>query len=72
MAKHVWIIWVAVELAVVLMLAALWPANASAASKWNCISAGYPAFSPTQHNKVKWFFLAIARDKVSVTYKLLK
>ncbi|MDB2528305.1 hypothetical protein N9X93_02405 [Alphaproteobacteria bacterium] len=40
MAKHVWIIWVAVELAAVLMLAALWPANASAAPKWKCTSAG--------------------------------
>jgi hypothetical protein len=27
MAKHVWIIWVAIELAAVLMLAALWPAT---------------------------------------------
>ena len=30
MTKRVWIIWVAIELAAVLMLAALWPANASA------------------------------------------
>ena len=40
MTKCVWIIWVAIELAAVLMLAALWPANASAAPKWECTSAG--------------------------------
>ena len=40
MTKRVWIIWVAIEIAAVLMLAALWPANASATSKWECTSAG--------------------------------
>ena len=40
MINRIWIIWVAIEIAVVLMLAALWPANASAAPKWECTSAG--------------------------------
>ena len=40
MTKRVWTIWVAIELAAVLMLAALWPANASAAPKWECTSVG--------------------------------
>ena len=40
MIKRIWIIWVAIELAAALMLAALWPANASAAPKWECTSAG--------------------------------
>jgi len=40
MTKRVWIIWAAIELAAILMLAALWPANASAAPKWECTSAG--------------------------------
>ena len=40
MTKCVWIIWVAIELAAVLLLAALWPENASAAPKWECTSAG--------------------------------
>ena len=31
MTKRVWIIWVTIEIAAVLMLAALWPANVSAA-----------------------------------------
>tara|TARA_A100001015_G_C14632170_1_gene572136 strand:- start:111 stop:578 length:468 start_codon:yes stop_codon:yes gene_type:complete len=40
MIKRVWIIWVAIEIAAVLMLAALWPANASATPKWECTSTG--------------------------------
>ena len=40
MINRIWIIWVAIETAAVLMLAALWPANASAAPKWECTSAG--------------------------------
>ena len=40
MIKRVCIIWVAIEIAAVLMLAALWPANASAAPKWECTSLG--------------------------------
>jgi len=40
MIKRVWIIWVTIELAAVLLFAALWPANASAAPKWECTSAG--------------------------------
>ena len=34
------IVWVAIELTAVLLLAAVWPANASAAPKWECASAG--------------------------------
>ena len=40
MTKRVWIIWVTIEIAAVLVLAALWPANASATPKWECTSAG--------------------------------
>ena len=40
MINRIWIIWVAIETAAVLMLAALWPANVSAAPKWECTSAG--------------------------------
>ena len=40
MTNRILIIWVAIELAAILMLAALWPANASAAPKWECTSAG--------------------------------
>ena len=40
MINRVWIIWVAVELAALLLLAALWPANVSAGPKWECTSAG--------------------------------
>ena len=40
MINRIWIIWVAIETAAVLMLAALWSANASAAPKWECTSAG--------------------------------
>jgi hypothetical protein len=40
MINRIWIIWVAIEIAAVLMLAALWPTNASAAPKWECTSAG--------------------------------
>ena len=40
MTKPVWIIWVVLEIAGVLMLAALWHANASAVPKWERTSAG--------------------------------
>ena len=40
MTKRFWIIWVGIELAAVFLLAVLWPANASAAPKWECTSAG--------------------------------
>ena len=40
MTKRFWIIWVAFELAAVLLLSVLWPKNASAAPKWECTSAG--------------------------------
>ena len=40
MINRIWIIWVAIEIAATLTLAALWPANASAAPKWECTSAG--------------------------------
>ena len=40
MIKRVWIIWVAIEIAAVLMLTALWPADAYATPKWECTSAG--------------------------------
>ena len=40
MINRVWIICVAVELAAMLLPAALWPANASAAPKWECTSVG--------------------------------
>ncbi len=40
MTKRFWIIWVGIELATVFLLAVLWPANASAAPKWECTSAG--------------------------------
>ena len=40
MINCVWIIWVTIEIAAVLLLAALWSTNASAAPKWECTSAG--------------------------------
>ena len=40
MINRIWIIRVAIEIAAVIMLAALWSANASAAPKWECTSAG--------------------------------
>jgi hypothetical protein len=40
MTKRFWIIWVAFELAAVLLLSVLWPKNASAAPKWECTAVG--------------------------------
>ena len=40
MINRIWIMRVAIEITALLLLAALWPANASTAPKWECTSAG--------------------------------
>lgn len=40
MTTHLWIIPITLELVVVQLLTALWPANVTATPKWECTSVG--------------------------------